>query len=138
MSLIILDVCLSDIPKEDMKQGSNGKWYAKICCADRREPDQYGNTHSLYMSQTQEQRAANAQRKYVGSAKAAGGQQQAVQPQQGYQPAPQGYAPQPGYAPVPQQGYAPAPQPVPVPQQGYAPAPPAQPQAPNLPKSLPF
>ncbi len=109
-----------------MKQGSNGKWYAKICCADRREQDQYGNTHTLYMSQTAEQRNAQTPKHYVGSAKAVVTQQAPVTPQQAYQPATQSYAPAPQQTPP---AYYP-----PKPTQQHA-----QAQAtPNIPNNLPF
>lgn len=67
--LITLSVCLTDIPKEKIKQADNGKKYLNICVAKRRETDQYGNTHTVYVSQTKEEREAKADKVYIGSAK---------------------------------------------------------------------
>lgn len=63
-------ICLSDIPKdrifEDKKTGK--KWIG-IVAAHRREPDKYGNTYSVYMKQTKEERDAKVGRSYVGFGK---------------------------------------------------------------------
>ena len=42
-----ISVCLSDLPKEFITEGSNGKKYMRLKLNRKREPDQYGNTHSL-------------------------------------------------------------------------------------------
>ena len=42
-----ISVCLSDLPKEHITEGSNGKKYMRLKLNRKREPDQYGNTHSL-------------------------------------------------------------------------------------------
>ena len=41
-----ISVCLSDL-KEHITEGSNGKKYIRLKLNRKREPDQYGNTHSL-------------------------------------------------------------------------------------------
>lgn len=85
MALIVIDICLSDIPVESRtKSEKNGKVYAKFCVADRKEPDQFGNTHTVYMNQTKEAREAQTPKHYVGNGKSVG----SVQPVQAATPAP--------------------------------------------------
>lgn len=67
--LINVGICLSDIPKNQIKRAKNGKAYANIVVAERRETDQYGNTHTVYMNQTKEERQANMDRIYIGQGK---------------------------------------------------------------------
>lgn len=59
-------LCLSDIPKDKIRQADNGKKYLNICIASRREPDAYGNTHSIYVMQTKEERDSGEKRCYIG------------------------------------------------------------------------
>ena len=47
----------------------NGKKYMNITIATRREPDKYENTHTVFMSQTKEEREAGTGRIYIGSGK---------------------------------------------------------------------
>lgn len=71
MALINCSICLSDIPKEKIKLfDKNGKKYLSVVVADLREADEYGNTHSIYISQTREERDANERRTYIGRGKA--------------------------------------------------------------------
>ena len=42
-----ISVCLSDLPKEHITEGSSGKKYIRLKLNRKREPDQYGHTHSL-------------------------------------------------------------------------------------------
>ena len=42
-----ISVCLSDLPKEHITERSSGKKYIRLKLNRKREPDQYGNTHSL-------------------------------------------------------------------------------------------
>lgn len=67
--MITISICLSDIPAEARHKANNGKVYANFCIDERKEPDQYGNTHSVWVSQTREERQARAEKKYVGSGK---------------------------------------------------------------------
>ena len=68
--MITISICLSDIPSEARhKSDKNGKVYANFCIDEKKEPDQYGNTHSVWISQTKEERQAKAEKKYVGSGK---------------------------------------------------------------------
>ena len=69
MGLITISISLLDIPKEKIKQHENGKKYVNLCVASRKEPGQYGETHTVYVSQTKEEREAKVQTIYVGSGK---------------------------------------------------------------------
>ena len=69
MSLINISICLSELPKDKIKQATNGKKYINLVCASRKEVSQYGETHSVYVSQTKEEREVGAQTVYVGSGK---------------------------------------------------------------------
>lgn len=67
--LINISICLTDIPREKIKQAQNGKKYLNITVASRRETDQYGNTHTVFVSQTKEERERKEDRAYIGSGK---------------------------------------------------------------------
>lgn len=68
-NLLNVSICLTDIPKEQITEGKNGKKYCNIVIAERQQPDNYGNTHTVYMSQSKEQREAKAEKKYIGNGK---------------------------------------------------------------------
>lgn len=40
-------ICLSDIPREQMRKAENGKIYLNFHIREMREHDRYGNTHYL-------------------------------------------------------------------------------------------
>lgn len=67
--MIIIDVCLSDLPKDRITTGSNGKKYIRLVVADRKTPDKYDNDQMIYVSQTPEERKAQAPRTFVGAGK---------------------------------------------------------------------
>lgn len=67
--MIVLDICLSDIPREKITTGKNGKKYAKICLVEMLKADDWGNTHTLYMSQTKDERAEGTAKQWVGKGK---------------------------------------------------------------------
>ncbi len=68
--MINLSICLSDLPKEKITtSGKNGKKYLSIIVDERKEKDQYGNTHTVYVSQTKEEREAKQPKTYVGNGK---------------------------------------------------------------------
>jgi hypothetical protein len=67
--MIVIDICLSDIPEWSRKKANNGKVYAKFCIAERKEKDKYENTHTVYMNPTKEQREAKESKHYVGNGK---------------------------------------------------------------------
>ena len=67
--MINVSICVSDIPKELIKTGTNGKKYLNVVVDERKSPDSYGNTHSVAISQTKEERQAGNPKVYVGSGK---------------------------------------------------------------------
>lgn len=68
-SLINVSICLSDIPKDKITEGKNGKKYCNVVIAERQNTDNYGKTHTVFMSQTKEEREAKTEKKYIGNAK---------------------------------------------------------------------
>lgn len=67
--IINLSVCLTDLPKSKIKLAENGKKYISLTVRDLQNADAYGNTHTLFVSQTKEERDAKANRTYVGRGK---------------------------------------------------------------------
>ena len=67
--MILLNVCLSDIPKENIIMGNNGKEYVNLVLDERREVGRFGDTHSICLTQTKEMREAKEGKVYVGSGK---------------------------------------------------------------------
>lgn len=49
-------ICLTDIPKELITTGKNGKKYLNIEIGERRQPSQFGATHYVKASVKQEQK----------------------------------------------------------------------------------
>lgn len=70
MANILLDICLSDLPKENIKTASNGKKYIKLLCAERKEADERGNDHYLKVYIPKEQRKEGEKPIYVGCGRA--------------------------------------------------------------------
>jgi len=64
-----ISICLSDLPKDKMKKPANGKVYMNLMVAERREPDQYGNDVTVFVSQTKEERDQQKPKSYVGQGK---------------------------------------------------------------------
>jgi hypothetical protein len=68
--MLILDICLSDLPAAAITTAKNGKKYIKLVCSERKEPGKFGETHYIALSQTKEEREAKKATVYVGGAKA--------------------------------------------------------------------
>lgn len=47
MTNLFGSICLSDIPKELIRTGKNGKKYLSVTVAERRSPSAYGDTHYI-------------------------------------------------------------------------------------------
>lgn len=69
MSLINISIDLNKIDKTKIKQHTNGAKYYALTVDTKREPDQYGNTHTVYDSQSKEERQARTPKNYLGSGK---------------------------------------------------------------------
>ena len=62
-------ICLTDIPKDKITEGKNGKKYLNITLWVNDTPDQYGNIGSVQVSQTKEQRESQEKKQYIGNFK---------------------------------------------------------------------
>lgn len=67
--MITISLCLSDIPKDKIKQADNGKKYIKLILSERKDVGKFDETHTLIVSKTKEERAAQVPNIYVGSGK---------------------------------------------------------------------
>jgi hypothetical protein len=67
--MITISICLSDLPKDKIKQADNGKKYINLILSERKEEGKFGETHTLSVSRTKEERAAQVPTVYVGSGK---------------------------------------------------------------------
>lgn len=65
--MINISINLSKIPKDKIIDGKKGK-YLNITVSERKAPDQYGNTHSVYVSQGKDEKGA--EKIYLGDGKA--------------------------------------------------------------------
>ena len=65
----VLSICVSDIPKSEIKKADNGKLYMNIVVQKMKAPDKFDNDLTVYMGQTKEQRAANIEKSYIGKGK---------------------------------------------------------------------
>lgn len=66
--MIKLNINLSAIPKEKIFNGKKGK-YLTIITQEMKQPDSYGNTHTVFIEQTKEEREAKAEKIYIGKGK---------------------------------------------------------------------
>lgn len=66
--MIELKLTVSDIPKERIFVGKKGK-YIDLVCVEMQKPDDYGNTHTVYLRQTKEEYAAKSPKIYIGKGK---------------------------------------------------------------------
>ena len=67
--MITVSICLTDLPKDKIAEAKNGKKYINIVVDKRKDVGNYGETHTVYLSQSKEEREAKENRVYVGSGK---------------------------------------------------------------------
>ena len=67
--MIVLNICVSDLPKDKIITGRNGKKYINLVLDERREVSQFGETHTITLSQSKEEREAKATKVFVGGGK---------------------------------------------------------------------
>ena len=67
--MINISICLSDIPKEKIQTAKNGKKYLPLTNDKKRQLDTYGQTHTVYINQSKEEREAKAEKVYIGKGK---------------------------------------------------------------------
>lgn len=58
---VSISICVDDIPKEYIKQHTNGKRYINLNVNPKRQIDQYGKTHSVEVDTWQPQQNGNQQ-----------------------------------------------------------------------------
>lgn len=74
-------ICVTDIPKEKLVKGKNGKLYLNINLWLNDNVDQFGNIGSVQVSLSKEEREAGGKGAYIGNFKES--QAAPQQPQQG-------------------------------------------------------
>lgn len=67
--MINISIDLSKIDKSRIKEGKNGAKYYNLTVDKKKAPDQFGNDMTVYQTPTKEERAAKADKVYVGSGK---------------------------------------------------------------------
>ena len=67
--MISVSLCLSDIDKQFIKKGKNGKFYVSLLVDRRLSTGQYGETHTVKIDKTEQERAVDNTPKYCGSGK---------------------------------------------------------------------
>lgn len=68
-SIINISIDLNKIDKSKIKTHTNGAKYYSLTVDRKKEPDQYGNTHSVYDTQSKEERTAKTNKSFLGSGK---------------------------------------------------------------------
>lgn len=67
--LINVSIDLTKIDKNKIKDHANGGKYYNLVVATRQQPDNYGNTHTVYERSTEEEQRAGKARNYLGNGK---------------------------------------------------------------------
>jgi hypothetical protein len=67
--MVVVNIDLTKINQDTITEGKNGEKYYSFIVTERKAPDAFGNTHSVYEGQTKEQREAKVDRNYIGSGK---------------------------------------------------------------------
>lgn len=76
-------ICLTDIPKEFITEGKNGKKYVNFAVSKRKDVSQFGETHTITVSKPKDQRKEGEGLTFIGGLKEwkGNGQQSANTPQ---------------------------------------------------------
>ncbi len=67
--MITISIDLSKINKSKIKSTEKGQKFYNIVVDERQAPDNYGNTHTVYESQSKEEREAKQPKNYLGNGK---------------------------------------------------------------------
>ena len=62
-------ICLTDIPKEFITEGKNGKKYVNFAVSKRKEVSQFGETHTITVSKPKDQRKEGEGLTFIGGLK---------------------------------------------------------------------
>jgi hypothetical protein len=71
LDLNILAIPAKNLKVRKLKNGDKAA-FCNLILAERKEADQYGNTHTVFISQSKEEREAQTPKIYIGSAKLIG------------------------------------------------------------------
>ena len=58
--MINISIDVTKIDKSRIKEHKNGSKYYSLTVDEKKEPDQFGNTHTVYQTPTKEEREAKA------------------------------------------------------------------------------
>ncbi|MFA5849970.1 MAG: hypothetical protein WC833_08805 [Bacteroidales bacterium] len=62
-------ICLDDIPPAAVKQDQETKKrYLAFTASRMKQPDKYGNTHTIYVRQSKEEKERKVEKRYLGKA----------------------------------------------------------------------
>lgn len=78
--ILNLDIDLTQLPKDKIQEGTNGHKYIKLTVGTMRQPDKWGNDLTVWVAQTKDERAAKADRFYVGKGKTFGEKKEPATP----------------------------------------------------------
>lgn len=67
--MITISIDVMKIDKSKLVAGKNGEKYYNITVDELKEPDRFGNTHTVYQSQSKDERVAKNDRVYLGKGK---------------------------------------------------------------------
>ena len=67
--MITISIDLTKVDKSKIVEGKNGQKYYNITVDRLMQPDKFGNTHTVYQSQSKDERAAKVQKVYLGNGK---------------------------------------------------------------------
>ena len=79
LDLNILAIPANKLKVRKLKNGDKAA-FCNLILAERKEEDQYGNTHTVFISQTKEERDAQTPKIYIGSAKLIGAETATANP----------------------------------------------------------
>ncbi len=99
--MITVSIDLAKIDKARIKITDKGQKFYNLVVDERKEPDTYGNTHTVYESQSKEERERKDKKNYIGNGKEYKFQNNNTQqPSAGYTPPAQSYNVPPSNGPV--------------------------------------
>ena len=81
MGLINLSICLTDLPKDKITTANNGKKYISLTVAARKEVGRYGETHTVFVNPSKQDKDTGKPTVYVGWGKEFNTLPQPQQPQ---------------------------------------------------------
>lgn len=62
-------LCISDIPTEKLKKGPDGRIYLGYTISKMKQEDTHGNTHTMFVRESKEDRENGVERVWLGKGK---------------------------------------------------------------------